>query len=139
MRPFQLVSETITCGSMPENYYTVAMRLGKCYILDMSENTAYEQKDLNMEDLNMVVMEPIHNPWIEMSLNAKAYFEAYRGQCRLRIDYASLQEKKAWSRTDWEPHEKCKKNAEFWVRSGEYWKRKLEESFRREKDYLEGK
>lgn len=83
MRPFQLVSAAITCGSMPENYSTVAMRLRKCYILSMSKNTAYEQKDLNM-----VISEPIRNPWVEMGLNAKAYFEAYRGQCRLRISYA---------------------------------------------------
>ena len=27
----------------------------------------------------------------------------------------------------------------FWSRSENYWKKKLEESFRREKDYLEGK
>lgn len=40
----------------------------------MSKNTAYEQKDLNM-----VISEPIRNPWVEMGLNAKAYFEAYRG------------------------------------------------------------
>lgn len=59
------------------------MRLRKCYILSMSKNTAYEQKDLNM-----VISEPIRNPWAEMGLNAKAYFEAYRGQCRLRISYA---------------------------------------------------
>lgn len=35
MRPFQLVSAVMTCGSMPENYSTVAMRLRKCYILSM--------------------------------------------------------------------------------------------------------
>ena len=110
------------------------MRLRKCYILSMSENTAYEQKDLTM-----VVSEPIRNPWVEMGLNAKAYFEAYRGQCRLRIDYASLQVEKSWKPVDWKPHEWCRKKAEFWVRSGEYWKKKLEESFQREKDYLEGK
>lgn len=110
------------------------MRSRKCYILSMSENTAYEQKDLTM-----VVSEPIRNPWVEMTLNAKAYFEAYRGQCRLRIDYADLQRERAWQRVDWEPHEKCKKRAEFWVRSYNYWKKKLEESFQREKDYMEGK
>ena len=81
----------------------------------------------------------IRNPYIEAALNANAYFEVYRGQCRLRIDYAHLQERKAWSPIDWEPHEACKKRAEFWSRVGEYWKRKLNESFQREKDYLEGK
>ena len=100
----------------------------------MSENTVYEQKDLNI-----VVSEPIRNPWVEMTLNAKAYFEAYRGLCRLRIEVARLYEDKAWSKVDWKPHEECKKRAEFWVRSGEYWKKKLKESFRREKAYMEGK
>lgn len=74
-----------------------------------------------------------------MALNAKAYFEAYRGLCRLRIDYAWLRERNAWSKVDDAPHETCKKQAEFWVRAGEYWKKKLEESFQREKDYMEGK
>ena len=110
------------------------MRSRKCYILSMSENTAYEQKDLDM-----VVSEPNRNPWVEMTLNAKAYFEAYRGLCRLRIEAARLYEAKAWSKVDWRPHEECKKHAEFWVRSCEYWKKKLEESFQREKDYMEGK
>jgi hypothetical protein len=100
----------------------------------MDENAAYVQKDLNM-----VVSKPVHNPWIESSLNAKAYFEAYRGQCRLRIEYAGLQVEKTWRPVDWKPHEWCKKKAEFWVRVGKYWKRKLEESFQREKDYMEGK
>ena len=99
----------------------------------MSES-AYAQKDLTM-----IISEPISSPYIEMALNAKAYFEAYRGLCRLRIDYAWLQERKAWSKVDWAPHEKCKKQADFWARVGEYWKKKLEESFQREKDYMEGK
>ena len=81
----------------------------------------------------------MQNPWIEAGLNAKAYFEAYRSQCRLRIDYASLQQDRAWALVDWKPHEWCKKQAEFWVRSYKYWKKKLEESFQREKDYLNGK
>lgn len=87
MRSFQLVSERITCGSMPENYSTVAMRSRKCYILSMSKNTAYEQKDMNM-----VISYPIRNPWAEMTLNDKAYFEAYRGQCRLRISCIMLED-----------------------------------------------
>lgn len=36
--------------------------------------------------MNMVISEPIRNPWAEMTLNDKAYFEAYRGQCRLLTD-----------------------------------------------------
>ena len=136
MRPFQLVSAVMTCGSMPENYSTVATRLRKCYILSMSKNTAYEQKDLNM-----VISEPIRNPWIEMSLNAKAYFEAYRGQCRLRISYARrssalLAAEYISNHID---NATMSSRKLFWSRSENYWKKKLKESFRREKDYLEGK
>lgn len=113
----------------------------------MAENTTYEQKDLTIDlstayeqkDLNIVVSEPIRNPWVEMGLNAKAYFEAYRGQCRLRIDYASLQVVRTWGNVDWKPYEWCKTRAEFWERSYKYWTTKLEESFQREKDYMEGK
>ena len=99
----------------------------------MSES-AYEQKDLTM-----IMSEPNRNPYIEMGLNAKAYFEAYRSLCRLRIGYASLREQHAWPPVPWAPHEECKKRADFWARVGEYWKKKLEESFQREKDYMEGK
>lgn len=53
----------------------------------MSKNTAYEQKDMNM-----VISDPIRNPWAEMTLNDKAYFEAYRGQCRLRISCIMLED-----------------------------------------------
>lgn len=71
-------------------------------------------------------------------INAKAYFEAYRALCRMRIDYASLQQDRAWAPVDWKPHEWCKKRADFWGRSYEYWKMKLEESFKQEKEYLNG-
>lgn len=96
--------------------------------------SAYEQKELSM-----VISEPISNPYNDMVLIAKEYSAAYRGLCRLRIEVARLYEDKAWSKVDWKPHEECKKRAEFWVRSGEYWKKKLKESFRREKDYIEGR
>ena len=99
----------------------------------MSES-AYAQKDLTM-----VISEPIGNPYNDIVLIAKEYSAAYRGLCRLRIEIASLYEEKAWSKVDWIPHKECKKNAEFWARSGAYWKKKLDESLRREKDYLEGK
>ena len=136
MRSFQLVREMIAWGSMPENYSTVATRLRKCYILSMGENTEYQQKDLNM-----VVSEPIRNPWIEMSLNAKAYFEAYRGQCRLRISYARrsialLAADYISNHIDCATMSTCKL---FWSHSENYWKKKLEESFQSEKDYLDGK
>lgn len=136
MRFFQLVSEMIAWGSMPGNYSTVAMRLLKCYILIMMENTAYEQKELNM-----VISEPIRNPWVEMTLNAKAYFEAYRGQCRLRISYArrSIALLAADYISNHIDSVTMSSRNLFWSRSEEYWKKKLKESFQREKDYMKGK
>ena len=102
----------------------------------MSKNTAYEQKDLTMG-----VSEPIRNPWIEMSRNAQADFGAYRGQCRLRSSYARrssalLAAEYISNHID---NATMSSRKLFWSRSENYWKKKLEESFRREKDYLEGK
>lgn len=121
---------------MPENYSTVAMWLRKCYILSMSENTAYEQKDLTM-----VVSEPIRNPWAEMTLNDKAYFKAYRGQCRLRISYArrSIALLAAEYISNHIDGATMSSRKLFWSRSENYWKKKLKESFQREKDYMEGR
>lgn len=101
----------------------------------MSES-AYEQKDLTM-----VVSEPIRNPWVEMGLNAKAYFEAYRGQCILRISYArrSIALLSAEHISNHIDGATMSGRKLFWSRSENYWKKKLEESFQREKDYMEGK
>ncbi len=101
----------------------------------MSES-AYAQKDLTM-----IISEPISNPYIEMSLNAKAYFEAYRGLCRLRISYvrrssALLAAQYISAAIDGATMGVRKL---FWSRSEKYWKKKLEESFQREKNYMEGK
>jgi hypothetical protein len=121
---------------MPENYSTVAMWLRKCYILSMSENTVYEQKDLNM-----VISEPIRNPWVEMGLNAKAYFEAYRGQCRLRISYArrSIALLAADYISNHIDGATMSSRKLFWSLSEKYWKTKLKNSFKREQDYMAGK
>jgi len=101
----------------------------------MSES-AYEQKDLTM-----VMSGPIRNPYIEMSLNAKAYFEAYRDLCRLRISYA--RRSKALLAAEYISNHidgaTMSGRKLFWSRSENYWKKKLEESFQREKDYMEGK
>jgi hypothetical protein len=126
----------IACGSMLGNYSTVAMRLRKCYILSMSENTAYKQKDLTM-----VVSEPIRNPWVEMTLNAKAYFEAYRGQCRLRISYArrSIALLAADYISNHIDGATMSSRKLFWSLSEKYWKTKLKNPFKREQDYMAGK
>ena len=76
-----------------------------------------------------------------MALNAKAYFEAYRGLCRLRISYA--RRSRALLVADYISNHidgaTMGSRKLFWSRSENYWKKKLEESFQREKDYMEGK
>ena len=82
----------------------------------------------------------MQNPWIEAGLNAKAYFEAYRGQCRLRISYARrssalLAAQYISATIDGATMGRRKL---FWSRSEKYWKKKLKTSLKREKDYLSG-
>lgn len=60
-----------------------------------------------------------------MKLTKDSPSAIFCGLCRVRIDYARIQQTKAWSKVDWMPHEECKKHANFWVRSMEYWERKL--------------
>ena len=82
----------------------------------------------------------MNNPWIEAGLNAKAYFEAYRALCRMRISYSrrssALLAANYISATI-DGATMGRRNL-FWSRSEKYWKKKLEESYRREKDYLQG-
>ena len=80
------------------------------------------------------------NPWIEVGLNAKAYFEAYRGQCRLRISYARRSSALLAAEYISNSIDGATMGSRklFWSRSEKYWKKKLEESFKREKDYLQG-
>ena len=70
-----------------------------------------------------------HNVRIECSLNAKSYFEAYRGLCRIRHTYA-LSKILSWSEI---PDEK---RIMFWTKVAEYWKKKLAESYKREDEYF---
>ena len=82
----------------------------------------------------------MQNPWIEAGLNAKAYFEAYRGQCRLRISYARrssalLAAQYISATIDGATMGRRKM---FWSRSEKYWTTKLNASFKQEKDYLNG-
>ena len=70
-----------------------------------------------------------HDVHIEWGLNAKAYFEAYRGLCRIRYEYA-LSKILAWSEI---PNEK---RVAFWTKVAEYWKKKLAETYKREDEYF---
>lgn len=82
----------------------------------------------------------MNNPWIEAGLNAKAYFEAYRALCRLRISYArrsnALLAAQYISAAITGATMGSRKL--FWSRSEKYWTKKLRESFKQEKDYLNG-
>lgn len=82
----------------------------------------------------------MNNPWIEAGLNAKAYFEAYRALCRIRISYsrrssALLAADYISATIDGATMSSRKL---FWSRNEKYWANKLKESFKREKDYLQG-
>lgn len=98
--------------------------------------SAYEQKELNM-----IVSEPISNPYNDMVLIAKEYSAAYRGQCRLRISYA--RRSRALLAVEYISNNidgaTMSSRKLFWSCSEKYWKKKLKESLRREKDYIEGR
>ena len=82
----------------------------------------------------------MNNPWLEAGLNAKAYFEAYRALCRIRISYsrrssALLAADYISATIDGATMGRRKM---FWSRNEKYWTNKLKESFKREMDYLNG-
>ena len=70
-----------------------------------------------------------HNVYLEWSINGKAYFQAFRALCRMRIEYARSKVI-SWSEI---PNFN---RIHFWNNVKEYWKKKLEESFTREKEYF---
>lgn len=78
-----------------------------------------------------------HNVYLEWSINGKAYFLAFRALCRMRIEYADW---KIWAENEyWDKHTiDCPtyKRIQFWTNVKEYWKKKLEESFTKEKEYF---
>lgn len=83
----------------------------------------------------------MNNPWIEAGLNAKAYFAAYRALCRMRISYsrrssALLAAQYISAAIDGATMGSRKL---FWSRNEKYWQKKLKESFKREKEYLNGR
>ena len=78
-----------------------------------------------------------HDVHIEWGLNAKAYFEAYRGLCRIRYEYAVsriVEDEEHWDHKtiDCPAH----KRITFWTKVAEYWKKKLAESYKREDEYF---
>ena len=80
-----------------------------------------------------------HDIHIEWGLNARAYFEAYRGLCRLRIDYAENKANKmliSAQLSDPDEAERLFQKEKFWLKVQDYWKAKLELSYKLEKDYF---
>ena len=80
-----------------------------------------------------------HDIHIEWGLNTRAYFEAYRGLCRLRIDYAENKANKmliSAQLSDPDEAERLFQKEKFWLKVQDYWKAKLELSYKWEKDYF---
>ena len=79
-------------------------------------------------------------PRAEMCSNALLFYDAFRGLCRLRIDYADQVINAAIADCDayWteEKAEKLEKTEMFWTKVQDYWKAKLELSYKWEKDYF---
>lgn len=82
-------------------------------------------------------------PRAEMCSNALLFYDAFRGLCRLRIDYAKKVIKAALDDCDayWteEKAEELEKTEMFWTKVQDYWKGKLELSYKWEKDYFGNK
>ena len=79
-----------------------------------------------------------HNVYLEWSINSKAYFQAFRALCRMRIRFAKVQME------DWEEtydrrsieYEIIQRRVLFWTNVYQYWEKKLKESFTKEKEYF---
>lgn len=80
----------------------------------------------------------IHNAWAEMGANAKLFYDAFRGLCRMRINYAKVLVE------DWEnsyntrsvKYETMQHQVLFWTNVYQYWEKKLKLSYQWEKDYF---
>lgn len=83
----------------------------------------------------------IHNAWAEMGANAKLFYDAFRGLCRMRIAYAQNQiDFLAWENMPDQMFPLSLADAEkiekFWTKVKEYWEGKLKLSYQWEKDYF---
>ena len=80
-----------------------------------------------------------HNVYLEWSINGKAYFQAFRGLCRLRIDYAENKANKMLISAQLSAPDQAERlfqKQKFWLKVQDYWKGKLELSYKWEKDYF---
>lgn len=79
-----------------------------------------------------------HNVYLEWSINGKAYYQAYRGLCKMRICFAKvlIEDREDAYDTRSVTYENMQRQVLFWTKVKEYWKKKLEESFTKEKEYF---
>jgi len=78
-------------------------------------------------------------PRAEMYSNALLFYNAFRGLCRLRIDYAENKANKmliSAQFSDPDEAERLFQKEKFWLKVKDYWKAKLELSYKWEKDYF---
>lgn len=85
------------------------------------------------------IPEVISVPRAEMCSNALLFYDAFRGLCRLRIDYAKNKANKmliSAQLSDPTEAERLFKKEKFWLKVKAYWEGKLELSYKWEKDYF---
>jgi len=78
-------------------------------------------------------------PRAEMYSNALLFYNAFRGLCKLRIDYAKNKANKmliSAQLSDPTEAERLFQKQKFWLKVQDYWKGKLELSYKWEKDYF---
>jgi hypothetical protein len=82
---------------------------------------------------------PVGIPRAEMYANALLFYDAFRGLCKLRIDYAKNKANKmliSAQLSDPTEAERLFQKQKFWLKVQDYWKGKLELSYKWEKDYF---
>lgn len=85
------------------------------------------------------IPEVIIVPRAEMCSNALLFYDAFRGLCRLRIDYAKNKANKmliSAQLSDPTEAERLFQKEKFWLKVKAYWEGKLELSYKWEKDYF---
>ena len=78
-------------------------------------------------------------PRAEMCSNALLFYDAFRGLCRLRIDYAENKANKMLISAQLSAPDEAERlfqKEKFWLKVQDYWKFKLELSYKWEKDYF---
>lgn len=77
---------------------------------------------------------------VEAGLNAKAYFQAYRGLCRMRVRFAEEQLSDYCALIANHQNQKigelAEHKAKIWAHVLNYWKLKTTDSIRKEKEYF---